>query len=151
MEAKVLNKLQEVLIIQFAEKQLTSEDYKQSGRQTYLFDKFVIKFDTKYNKGAKEEFENWKRIKPKDRKYFAEVFGIGIFEGKNYIIQERVFPSRTAPKLLKHYETLNRLMDEYDLEDIDLSETNATEGSHNVVIDVNGSLKIFDYAGFSYR
>lgn len=143
---KIIERTQNHLIIKFAEKQVKSYFSQTSARVAYFFDKFVIKFDSAYNDlDAELEFYNWNKIEMDDRKYFAEVFSLGSFEGKNFVVQERVFPDKNAKKLDNHYKILSNLKDKYQIYDIILDADWSDSGTHNVFIDVAGNLKIFDY------
>lgn len=127
---------------------IKSSDTKTSCRTAYLFDDFVIKFGS----GGKTEVLVWNIIEPQDRKYFAEIYGSGEFNGKEYVITERIFfgDVNSMKATEEQLSTLQYLKDKYGLCDMHLDRSCDGEGYDwgyclNSVIDINGDLKIYDY------
>lgn len=123
-----------------------------------MFDTFVIKFDSGYrcdDAGYREFAFFTKDVLPDDKKYFAAVLDWGIFRGHPYIVQERIFtdekearnPTEEDSNLIYKLQAKYSLWDMILLSSVDAkNETYYHEIHHNISINKNHEIKIFDYS-----
>lgn len=130
------------------------------GTRIHLFGiDFIIKVDSpaRYNRWGMEsslkqsdaEYKTWSAIEKLDRTYFAEVLG---YEKNRFIVFRR-YPevddmNPVGQKIAKrHITKINKLLNKYDLSDIDTDDYLGYDETHNWCL-VDGKPLIFDY-GFS--
>lgn len=110
-----------------------------NGRNVYITPHFVLKVDDRgYHH---DDLAQWKRIKPRDRKYFVPTLAQGETpDGVGWSIQPFIALDWDVTEEAR--ELVEELADKYGLSDIDYDETDARNWALNAS---TGEPIIFDY------
>jgi len=113
-----------------------------SSRRVFIFDDFVIKFESGFGIQNRDELSFYNEVlEEKDAKYFPKILGFGQFEKWSFIVQEKVHNAKEADEY--HIDTLRYLINKYELYDLIVS-MNCAGNHHNVAITEDDKLFIYD-------
>lgn len=143
MAFTIIKRTDEKLVIKVGNKLYTSKDVKDCTRLVYIFDKFVVKFDSGWVEQNVRELELWNSIDRKDRQHFAKIIDwCDDGDGGIALRQVRVIEGDNCPTKI-HEKTFRRITDLYGVTDVHVD---AEDGyTFNCFITETNRLKIYDF------
>lgn len=130
------------LIIKVRRAMVKNKVTSHSSRLVFVFNDFVVKFDTGTQNSSEKKFYQ-ELLDKKDAQYFPKLLGYGEFDGRTYLIQERV-KGRSVKITKEHADTLNYLQRKYKLWDLSPADVGDYTYKRDNFLVTSKGLKIYD-------
>jgi hypothetical protein len=122
MEITIIDKTEFTLTVNVNGENLTSRICRSSSRDVFIFDTFVVKFDTERSCGEQNFHERSfyeLYLSKDDKQFFPELYAYGTYNNVSYLVQEKVTPVNKSDFYPEFDNTLlNNVIKKYSLRDV---------------------------------
>lgn len=118
MDIQILDQTHNSIQVALNGNLLASSGCHRTSREVFLFDEFVLKFDSYGDQNENEVAFFTDMLFDEDEQYFPKFLGHGKLNGMSYVMQERINVADDQIPTMEQISLLAELIERYRIEDV---------------------------------